>query len=134
MKIEIENLCRSYATADDGGAAGARGANGAPEAGIHRAAAARAPSAAERKPLPRRAAAALPVQLGQRHRPPRHHRHRDRRRPHRPGPSGSDRRRSDKYVEAAGYEPQRLGDSDYFRVVLKEEDLDYIFARIELLK
>jgi predicted phosphodiesterase len=44
-----------------------------------------------------------------------------------------DRRRSEKYTEAAGYEPQQLGHSDYFRVVLKEEDLDYIFARINLL-
>ena len=45
-----------------------------------------------------------------------------------------DRRRSLQYAESAGYEPQRLGDSDYYRVVLKEEDLDYIFARIELLR
>jgi len=44
-----------------------------------------------------------------------------------------DRRRSEKYLSAAGYEPQRLGDSDYYRVVLKEEDLDYIFTRINLL-
>jgi len=44
-----------------------------------------------------------------------------------------DRRRSEKYFAAAGYEPQRLGDSDYYRVVLKEEDLDYIFTRINLL-
>lgn len=45
----------------------------------------------------------------------------------------SDRRRSNKYSEAAGYEPQRLGDTDYYRVVLKEETLDYIFTRIKLL-
>jgi len=44
-----------------------------------------------------------------------------------------DRRRTDKYFAAEGYEPQRLGDSDYYRVVLKEEDLDYIFTRINLL-
>jgi predicted phosphodiesterase len=44
-----------------------------------------------------------------------------------------DRRRSDKYFAAGGYEPQQLGDSDYYRVVLKEEDLDYIFTRINLL-
>jgi len=44
-----------------------------------------------------------------------------------------DRRRSKRYSEAAGYQPQRLGDSDFYRVVLKEEDLDYVFARIELL-
>ena len=44
-----------------------------------------------------------------------------------------DRRRSDTYTEAAGYEPLRLDDSDYYRVVLKDEDLDYIFNRINLL-
>jgi len=44
-----------------------------------------------------------------------------------------DRRRTDKYFDAEGYEPQRLGDSDYYRIVLKEEDLDYIFTRINLL-
>ncbi len=44
-----------------------------------------------------------------------------------------DRRRSGKYFESEGTQPQQLGDSDYFRVVLKEEDLDYIFTRINLL-
>jgi UDP-2,3-diacylglucosamine pyrophosphatase LpxH len=44
-----------------------------------------------------------------------------------------DRRKSAKYFAAEGYLPQQLGDSDYFRVVLKEEDLDYIFTRIDLL-
>jgi len=44
-----------------------------------------------------------------------------------------DRRRTDKYFDAEGYAPQRLGESDYYRVVLKEEDLDYIFTRINLL-
>jgi predicted phosphodiesterase len=44
-----------------------------------------------------------------------------------------DRGRTDKYFDAAGYEPQRLGNSDYYRIVLKEEDLDYIFTRINLL-
>ena len=44
-----------------------------------------------------------------------------------------DRRRSEKYFAAEGYQPQQLGDSDYFRVVLKDEDLDYIFTRINLL-
>jgi UDP-2,3-diacylglucosamine pyrophosphatase LpxH len=42
-----------------------------------------------------------------------------------------DRRRSERY--AAGYRPQRLEGSDYYRVMLKEESLDYIFARIKLL-
>jgi UDP-2,3-diacylglucosamine pyrophosphatase LpxH len=44
-----------------------------------------------------------------------------------------DRRRSEKYFDSEGYEPQQLGDSDFYRVVLKEEDLDYIFTRIDLL-
>ena len=44
-----------------------------------------------------------------------------------------DRRRSRRYSEIAGYEPQPLENSDYFRVVLKEESLDYVFARIKLL-
>ncbi len=44
-----------------------------------------------------------------------------------------DRRRSEKYVESEGYKPTQLGNSDFFRVVLKEESLDYIFARIKLL-
>ncbi|TFG74375.1 MAG: metallophosphoesterase [Chrysiogenales bacterium] len=44
-----------------------------------------------------------------------------------------DRRKSAKYFESEGRQPQQLGDSDYFRVVLKEEDLDYIFTRINLL-
>jgi len=44
-----------------------------------------------------------------------------------------DRRKSAKYFESEGYQPQQLGDSDYFRVVLKDEDLDYIFTRINLL-
>jgi predicted phosphodiesterase len=44
-----------------------------------------------------------------------------------------DRRRSQKYTEAAGYKPQQLDDTDYYRAVLKEENLDYIFARIDLL-
>ena len=44
-----------------------------------------------------------------------------------------DRRRSEKYIAAEGYEPERLGDGDFYRVVLKEEELDYIFTRINLL-
>ena len=44
-----------------------------------------------------------------------------------------DRRRSGKYLEAEGYRAQRLGDSDFYRVVLKEEELDYVFTRIQLL-
>ena len=44
-----------------------------------------------------------------------------------------DRRKSAKYFESESSQPQQLGDSDYFRVILKEEDLDYIFTRINLL-
>ena len=44
-----------------------------------------------------------------------------------------DGQRSRKYIEAEGYTPQRLEDSDHYRVVLKEENLDYIFTRINLL-
>ena len=44
-----------------------------------------------------------------------------------------DRRRSNKYADSAGYKPQQLEHSDFFRVVLKKESLDYIFARIRLL-
>ncbi len=44
-----------------------------------------------------------------------------------------DRRNSKKYFDFNGYQPERLGDSDYFRVVIKEDSLDYIFARIQLL-
>jgi len=44
-----------------------------------------------------------------------------------------DRRRSAKYVEAEAYHPQRLEGTEFYRVVLKEEDLAYIFSRINLL-
>ncbi|MCU0276484.1 MAG: metallophosphoesterase family protein [Acidobacteria bacterium] len=44
-----------------------------------------------------------------------------------------DRQRSGKYVASEGYDPQPLDGSQYSRVVLKEEDLDYIFTRIRLL-
>jgi predicted phosphodiesterase len=44
-----------------------------------------------------------------------------------------DRRRSGKYIEAEGYGPQQLGRSEFFRVVLKNESLDYVFSRIRLL-
>ncbi len=44
-----------------------------------------------------------------------------------------DRQRSRKYIEAEGYAPQQLGNGDHYRVILKEEDLDYIFTRIQLL-
>ncbi len=44
-----------------------------------------------------------------------------------------DRRRSEKYFEAEGYRPEPLVGTDFYRVVLKEEELDYIFTRINLL-
>jgi Predicted ICC-like phosphoesterases len=44
-----------------------------------------------------------------------------------------DCRKSRKYLDYNGYTPVRLDDSEYFRVVLKEDNLNYIFARIELL-
>ncbi|MBN1836093.1 MAG: metallophosphoesterase family protein [Spirochaetales bacterium] len=56
-----------------------------------------------------------------------------------------DRRRSDRHLQpGAGVDstgdpgdseenPQQLGDSDYFRVVLNRDSLDYVFTRIRLL-
>jgi UDP-2,3-diacylglucosamine pyrophosphatase LpxH len=44
-----------------------------------------------------------------------------------------DRRKSQKYLDYNGYTPVKMEDSEYFRVVLKEDNLNYIFARIELL-
>ena len=44
-----------------------------------------------------------------------------------------DEKKSRKYFDFNGYIPQRLGNTDYYRVVLNEEPLDYIFTRIKLL-
>lgn len=44
-----------------------------------------------------------------------------------------DRRKSQKYLDYNGYTPIQLGNSEYFRVVFKEDNLNYIFARIKLL-
>ena len=44
-----------------------------------------------------------------------------------------DGRRSSKYFAYNGNPPERLEDSDYYRVILKSEPLDYLFARIRLL-
>ncbi|MGD9155671.1 MAG: metallophosphoesterase family protein [Bacillota bacterium] len=41
--------------------------------------------------------------------------------------------KSQKYFNYNGYQPEQLHDTDYFRVVLKQDDLGYIFARIKLL-
>ena len=44
-----------------------------------------------------------------------------------------DERRSQRYLRYANYETSRLGRTDYHRVTIKSESLDYIFARIKLL-
>ncbi len=44
-----------------------------------------------------------------------------------------DQNTSKKYLKNYGYEPEPLKDSDYFRLIINEENLDYIFARINLL-
>ena len=41
--------------------------------------------------------------------------------------------RSQKYLEYADYETERLPGTPYHRVVIKSESLDYIFSRIRLL-
>jgi UDP-2,3-diacylglucosamine pyrophosphatase LpxH len=38
-----------------------------------------------------------------------------------------------KYLKNNGYEAQQLGDTDYYRMVINREDLNYIFARIKYL-
>jgi len=40
---------------------------------------------------------------------------------------------SRKYLDFNGYKLEQLGDSTYYRVVLKEDNLDYMFTRIMLL-
>ena len=44
-----------------------------------------------------------------------------------------DDRRSDKYLRYANYETEQLPGTDYHRVEIKADSLDYIFARIKLL-
>ena len=44
-----------------------------------------------------------------------------------------DKKRSKKYFAHYDHGPQRLDRSDYYRMVLKDEFLDYIFTRIKLL-
>jgi UDP-2,3-diacylglucosamine pyrophosphatase LpxH len=43
-----------------------------------------------------------------------------------------DGRREGKYLEGKGYLPEALGDTGYYRLVLKEEALDYVFTLIRL--
>jgi predicted phosphodiesterase len=44
-----------------------------------------------------------------------------------------DRRRSERYLHDHDEPVEQLGESDYYRVVLKEDSLDYVFTRIRLL-
>jgi UDP-2,3-diacylglucosamine pyrophosphatase LpxH len=44
-----------------------------------------------------------------------------------------DQNTSRKYLKNYGYEPEPLKESDYFRMIINEENLAYIFARINLL-
>ena len=44
-----------------------------------------------------------------------------------------DRSKTEKYFDFNGHRPVRLGRSDYYRVPLKEESLDYLFTRLKLL-
>ena len=44
-----------------------------------------------------------------------------------------DKNTSKKYLKNYGYDPVQLGDTDYYRMIINEETLDYISARIQLL-
>lgn len=44
-----------------------------------------------------------------------------------------DKNTSKKYLQHSGYQPEQLGDSDYYRMVINEESLHYIFTRIKFL-
>ncbi|WP_455381606.1 metallophosphoesterase [Salinispira pacifica] len=44
-----------------------------------------------------------------------------------------DRNNSDKYLRREGHRAARLGDSDFYRIDIKRDSLDYIFSRINLL-
>ena len=44
-----------------------------------------------------------------------------------------DKKISKKYLKQSGYEPERLKGTDYYRLVINEESLNYIFARIKFL-
>lgn len=44
-----------------------------------------------------------------------------------------DRRRSQKYLQYDAYQTSRLGDTDYFRVEIKSDSLDYVLSRVKLL-
>lgn len=44
-----------------------------------------------------------------------------------------DKKVTRKYLDFEGYHAEQLDDSDYYRVVLKEDSLDYMFTRLRLL-
>lgn len=44
-----------------------------------------------------------------------------------------DKKISKKYLTQSGYTPQRLKGTDFYRLVINEESLDYIFTRIKFL-
>lgn len=44
-----------------------------------------------------------------------------------------DKNISKKYLQRTGYQPELLEGTDYYRMVINEEQLDYIFSRIKLL-
>ena len=44
-----------------------------------------------------------------------------------------DRRKSKKYLQYENYQAHQLGDTDYFQVIIKRDNLSYIFSRIKLL-
>ncbi len=45
-----------------------------------------------------------------------------------------DKNTSEKYLNKKGYEPEKVIENEVFKMILNEESLDYIFARIKLLK
>ena len=44
-----------------------------------------------------------------------------------------DKKISKKYLKQSGYQPEQLGDSDFYRMVINEESLHYVFTRIKFL-
>lgn len=44
-----------------------------------------------------------------------------------------DEKVSKKYLNQSGYEPEQLEGTDYYRMVINQESLDYVFTRIKLL-
>ncbi|MEO1253292.1 MAG: metallophosphoesterase [Bacteroidota bacterium] len=44
-----------------------------------------------------------------------------------------DKKISKKYLKQSGYKPEKLGDTDFYRMVINEESLHYIFTRIKFL-